>query len=78
MMKFQMFSTLVALVLLASNAVLAIPQDYGYGGYGDGGDGAGGADFDFIEGPPTWHKRADDLPKAWNTSSERAYNSLSK
>jgi hypothetical protein len=62
MMMFQMFSTLVALALLASNVALAIPQGYdnGYdGGYGDGDYGGS-----YVEGPPTWHKRGDDLPKA--------------
>lgn len=58
---FQMFSTLAALVLLASNAALAIPDGYSGGGYG----GHRG---------PAWHKRGDDLQKAWkNASSERTY-----
>ena len=73
-MMFQMLST-AALVLLASNAALAIPQGYGGGGYGGGGYGGGGG-----RGGPSWHKRSDDLPNAWNTSSKRVYghNSFSK
>ena len=79
-MKFQMFSTLVALVWLVSNAAaLAIPQDYDIGYDGDDGYGDnGGGDYDdsYIEVPPTWHKRGGDLPNAWNTSFERTYNTF--
>ena len=61
MLMFQMFSTLAALILLASNAALAIPRVGGGGQGGSGGGGGGGpetgANSAFAwTGGGLWHK----------------------